>query len=425
MSSKTMLLLTVCSAAFVVSACGNTKVGVGRGNSGSNVTAVSIGLPDRNTLKSQVPDIETKMNAYRLIVKPVGGNCISPTSIDTVDVYSANPKISASLQQGCDYELTLELGNRATSNSSGSGGSEKVSYEGKVAQYLKDKCAACHAAGQSAVSDLTSWSSVKDRTSEIYDRVVVKGDMPKGTPASDSEKAMLAAWKDGGYLEKSGSNGLNSGTGANSLASVYYRNNTTRQITKEEIQGKSSYSAGVKVQLQQAGRDIGLGTSTIQQPDSGGSTPDTKPFQLTGDRNIALVDATGNEVALNDLIKGKTLILDFSSDTCTYCKDVARKLNSDTALQAKFDDKKCTIVTVTYNANDLADWNRRFEGTYAVKHSYGIKNGSGSIMMDKINNAFGTRSRGTPTFMAISSDGVVDESRWSNTLDNKILSACQ
>src|SRR5690606_36085942 len=140
-----------------------------------------------------------------------------------------------------------------------------------------------------------------------------------------------------------------------------------------------------------------------QPPNSGGGipTPEVKPFQLTGARNLSLVDVSGKEVALNDLIKGKTLILDFSSDTCGYCITEAQKLNASPSMQASFDDAKCTIVTVTQNQNDLAAWARRFTGTYAAKHSYGLKSAG---MMDVIRNAFGAPSPGTPTYLVVTAD---------------------
>jgi hypothetical protein len=436
MISKSMLKLTVsCAAVVVVSSCGETtRVGGvgGAGGSTSSVTSVNIGLPDRGSLKSQVTDIETKMNAYRLVVKSTGGGCTDPTDIDSVDVYAANPSISASLQQGCDYEMFLELGNKGSSSSSGSSGSsEKVTYDGKVKTYLDTNCIQCHSASQSNISNLTSWATVKDYTSEIYDRVAVKADMPKGKTPSAADKELMAEWKNGGYLEKAASSSQPSSSSAGSLSAVYYKNNAAEVISKAQIQGQASLKVKIRLQLQQAGRDIGLGTATIQQPSTGGSTPPTtvteptppaRPFTLTGERNLGLVDNTGKSLNLNDLVKGKALIIDFSTTNCGYCIQEAQRLNGDNSLQSKFDGTKCSYVTVTASKSDLSSWMQRFTGTYTATHSYGLASGS---IMNAINNIFGSGSPGTPTFMVINSDGTVSSNQWSNRLDEKILSACQ
>lgn len=434
MIRKSMLKLTLSSVAvLLVVSCGETARvgGVGGAGSSSSVTAVNIGLPDRGALKSQVADIESKMNAYRLVIKSTGGGCTNPTDVDTIDVYAANPSISASLQQGCDYELFLELGNKGSSGStSPSGSPDKVTYEGKIKSYLDANCTSCHSAGQSGISDLTNWASVKNYTSQIYDRVAVKANMPKGAAPSAADKDLISEWKKGGYLEKAEASSTQSSS-AGSLSAVYYKNNSAQVISKSEIQGQAALKVKIKLQLQQAGRDIGLGTATIQQPATGGSTPPTnvtdvtppaKPFTLTGERNLSLVDSSGKTLSLNDLVKGKTLIIDFSTTNCGYCIQEAQRLNGDTALQGKFDDSKCTFVTVTANKNDLSSWMQRFTGTYTATHSYALASGS---IMKVINNVFGSQSPGTPTFMAISADGTVSSSQWSNRLDSKVLSACQ
>lgn len=424
-----MLKLLTCGAAIAtITACGETNRVAGRtggGTGSSDVTAVNISLPNREGLKTQVADIETKMNSYRLVIQSSGGGCINPTKIDKVEAYSQNPVISASLQQGCDYELALELGNKS-STTTPAVGAEKVTYDGKVKTYLDSNCISCHKPG-ATISNLTSWATVESRAQSIYSHVAEVADMPKGKTASADDKALLKAWKDGGFLEKAEA-GQTVGANTGSLASVYYKNTTAHIIKKEDIQGKATYKVNLKLQLQQAGRDIGLGGAN-SQPNPGGSVvtnPNptvTAPFTLTGARDIKLSnDPTGKgaPVSINSLVKGKKLIIDFSTTNCGFCITQATELNSDKAEQAKFDDQKCTYITVTQNAGDLASWTSRFSGTYVAKTSYYLASQVAySALYQQI---FASNSPGTPTFAVITEDGV--SKNHANDLKS-VMAECQ
>ena len=76
-------LLLALNAVSVLSGCGNASLGKGPifgSESGSETTEINIGLPDRSGLKDKVRDVETKMNAFRLVVKAVdaAGHSFSP-----------------------------------------------------------------------------------------------------------------------------------------------------------------------------------------------------------------------------------------------------------------------------------------------------------------------------------------------------------
>ena len=236
MSSKLMLKLLLSGVTVAgLTSCGNSnRIAGGASGGSSDVTAVNITLPDRAVLKAQVADIETKMNAYRLVIKSNGGGCTNPTNIDKVDTFSKNPTLSASLQQGCDYELSLELGSKS-STIVAPDTTEKVTYDSKIKAYLDRACVSCHSSSAQGLSDLTNFASVKTASSSIYDRVVVKGNMPKGTAPSAEDKEMITAWKNAGYLEKAEASQTVPGASTDKLAQVYYKNNTTHIINKAEV----------------------------------------------------------------------------------------------------------------------------------------------------------------------------------------------
>lgn len=428
MLSKSMLKLLTCATAIAtITACGETTRvagGTGGGSSSSDLTAVNISLPNREGLKTQVADIETKMNAYRLVIKSGGGGCVNPTSIDKVEAYSQNPVISASLQQGCDYELALELGNKGSTTTVPT--ADKVTYNGKIKTYLDDNCITCHSAG-AAISNLTSWATVESRAQSIYNRVAEVADMPKGKTSSAADKAMLKSWKEGGFLEKAAA-GQTADIGAGTLAAIYYKNTTAHIIKKADIQGQASYKVSIKLQLQQAGRDIGLGAASEQPNSGGGVVPNPiptvqAPFTLTGQRDIKLSnDPTGQAapVSINSLVKGKKLIIDFSTTNCGFCITQATELNNDKAEQAKFDDQKCTYITITQNAGDLQTWTSRFAGTYVAKTSYYVASQVAYSSLYK--QIFASNSPGTPTFAVITEDGV--SKNHANDLKS-VMAECQ
>lgn len=133
----------------------------------SELTAVNISLPSREGLKADVPEIESLMNGWHLVVRPTGDVCTSPSNLDVIKEYIKDAKLEVKLNQGCDYALKLELGQR----------------------------------------------------------------MADGETDSDQK-----------------------------LAKVFYVNNSDLIIKKSDIQGKAEFQAAVKLQLQDAGRAIGLGS---------------------------------------------------------------------------------------------------------------------------------------------------------------------
>lgn len=94
----------------LLSACGPSLPAAKAGGQGSSVTAISIGLPDRSALKAEVADIEQKMDSYHLAISPLDASCPNATQLNQVNSWNAASTTGASLQQGCDYEVVLALG---------------------------------------------------------------------------------------------------------------------------------------------------------------------------------------------------------------------------------------------------------------------------------------------------------------------------
>jgi hypothetical protein len=250
----------------MLGACGSSPGTSGSApGAGAQLTAVSIDMPERGTLKSMVADIETKMNGYELVIAPVDAACAGATKLDATDSYQA-VKLTASLQQGCDYDLTLSLGNLAASVTTLALTDAAPSYEGKIKAILDHSCATsgCHVAGKS-ISDLSTYAGAKADATQV-NTYVAKGLMPSSGGLPQDQRDAIAAWVAGGVLEKdvapstaTVTTGSSSTTvSVTKLGQVYYRNNTALRIKKEDIAGKAVYSAKVALQLQADGKLIGL-----------------------------------------------------------------------------------------------------------------------------------------------------------------------
>ncbi len=215
----------------------------------SETTSVDMNLPDRGGLNQAVADIEVKMNAYRLVIAPADKNCANATSLDQFDAYVNSAKISASLVQGCDYDLTLTLGHRPTDLDQPA---PVVSYEGKIKSLIEKSCLQCHSAGgdQPLLATFDDLQAVSDL---VADRVK-KGKMPLGSTLSAEDKALVADWQKGEFAEKDVAP-----VDQTKLSETYYKNDQALRVTKEQIQGQASLRVSLPLKLQADGVAIGLG----------------------------------------------------------------------------------------------------------------------------------------------------------------------
>jgi hypothetical protein len=255
---------TAAVAAFVLTACGLTGGAAPVGN-GSSVTAINIGLPDRGALKSQVADIETKMNAYRLVIAPVDATCPDATKLDQIADYASIVVLSASLHQGCDYDVTLALGHQ------GAGGyladATLTTYDDQIKSLLDTSCASCHSVSGKQAPFLTSYALAKAKGERILARSDL-GTMPLAAALSATDQALVRSWAAGGYLEKAPPAGTTNTTGTtatgatasgDAMTAVYYRNDVAARVKKADIAGVKELKLALALQLQAAGRTIGLG----------------------------------------------------------------------------------------------------------------------------------------------------------------------
>ncbi len=233
------------------------------GGSASEVTSVSIGLPDRTVLKDQVADIESKMNTYQLIVTPVDAACLNATEVNQIDAYSASPTLTAALVQGCDYDVTLALGNRggapATTvvppppTAASPAFPTKPSYEGNIKGLIEKNCTGCHKVTPQA-PDLSTYA-LASAFAAWGKGGFLELDAPPpavtadATPASVTPPTTVAAAA------------TTPATVADptKLQATYYKNAQALRIKKEDIAGQAAIRVKLPLQLQPDGAAIGLG----------------------------------------------------------------------------------------------------------------------------------------------------------------------
>lgn len=242
-----MQKLSLIALAVVHTACSQ----VTRGDEpSSETTSVDMNLPDRGGLKPAVPDIEIKMNAFRLVVAPVDATCVNATRVDQLEAYVNSAKISASLVQGCDYDVTLALGHRPTDQDQAA--AKVVSYEGQMKTLIESQCLKCHNAG-GAQPTLASYDDVLAVGDLAVDRVQ-KGKMPIGGTLSAEQKALFLDWQKADFAEKDAAS-----LDSTKLSATYYKNDTALRVTKEQIQGQAALRVSLPLKLQADGVAIGLG----------------------------------------------------------------------------------------------------------------------------------------------------------------------
>lgn len=402
--SEAEMVLLVAITGFLV-ACGSSGGGLllpeGQG-ADSGLTSIDIGLPDRSGLKDQVADIEVKMDGYRLVVAGSGAGC---TNIDQVKPY-ATKAIAASLKQGCDYQLTLSLGNLGSGADAGQGTAAKVSYEKDIKPLVAANCATsgCHN-GTSSLSDHSTFAGLKGVGAAAVGHVKA-GTMPKGKSLTEAEKKLFADWQAGGFLEETSATSTDSSqAAAGSLKATYYKNVTPQVVAKSKIAGQASIKIKLNLSLQPDGEAIGLvaGSSepgTVPNPQTQPEPEETAP-QLPAERNPSLQGVAGSTTLAKEF-KGDYMLVDFSQINCGPCKKAAQDMNSKAQLQAYFTSGKCSHATVVLG-NDLAGWHRFIGGadTFTGKHSFTESSGRGL----QTAQTFLGPNIGTPTFILIDKQG--------------------
>jgi thioredoxin-related protein len=425
---KAQIALVVVGAALA--ACSSTKNGLimpARQGAGAQVTSVNISLPNRTQFKADVSDIESKMNAFNLTITPVDATCANATNINEIQDYASTPTISAQLQQGCDYDVVLALGQKGGSAAQPAQPSTTaVTYEGGVKQILDSMCVNCHTTGKQ-FPDLSSYSAAQKLGNRIQARVAA-GSMPTSGALPEDQKATIKSWVDGGLLEKDApaTQPQSSGSSASSgrLSATYYKNNKALRIAREQIANQSAIQAKLALQLQDDGKAIGLKIGNGAPATGGASTgggdqstaptttqpaqPQAQAASIPSDKDFDLVDGSGKTEKLSTAFKGKYMLLDFSQSGCGYCIQRAGEMDQDSQLQKALDGSKCSHATFV-PADDLNSWYDAIGGkdTFTGKHSYQLSTGR----MGKIVESFGVNFAGTPTFILIDSNGksVADE----------------
>lgn len=89
-------------------------IGVGSAGRGAGLTSIDMNMPRASDLQGRNQEIDGLIQrrafGYRLQVVPVENNCLGATRIDQVGGFESTTRLASSIRQGCDYNVTLELG---------------------------------------------------------------------------------------------------------------------------------------------------------------------------------------------------------------------------------------------------------------------------------------------------------------------------
>lgn len=438
MSVVFLPLLANCSAVSV------PAPGEKRANTGSQVTSVTLGLPDLTPMKARVSNVDTLLKSFRFTINPEDPSCAKGTKLDQTGDYGTSRSFNASLQQGCSYLVTLEIGSLQAQiistppTSPNPNPTTPVSYEGRVKEIIERGCTKCHSSIGGQFPTMTSYSlvlSIKDR---VLLRAVTKADMPpaaSGITLREADLEALKAWVAAGAPEKDTSPGTSGGNptspppstiGANPLTLVaYFRNTSPFRIDQSEIAGKASYKPPrpLVLDLTEEGRKAGL--SALGQPNTGGSqtqpppspsvspapplppqpTPTPEPIStsanLSPEQDFSLVGSGASEKFSSAFGGAKYMMIDLSQAGCGGCVQMAEEMNQNSQLKKMFDGTICGHVTIVPRGQ-LSQWVRQIGGSssFSGKHSY-----ESSIRQDLVADAFGLPFNATPTTILIDRNG--------------------
>jgi hypothetical protein len=132
-----------------------------------------------------------------------------------------------------------------------------VTYENSVKSVLDQGCATSNCHDGKIPPALNGWDVVKVSAQRILVRAAKDKTMPPGVPLKDADLEILKSWEKDGFKEKV--EGTTEADVDGPLESIYYQNNEPLTIKRTDIEGKAEFKAALKLNLQDAGRAIGLG----------------------------------------------------------------------------------------------------------------------------------------------------------------------
>lgn len=92
-----------------------------------------------------------------------------------------------------DNHLSLDRSKASSNGNNAAGTDGAVTFLRDIQPIFKKSCSACHNEG-SAVPNWNNYAVSFAKKDRLFDRVVVKKDMPLGMPMSDDERALVATW---------------------------------------------------------------------------------------------------------------------------------------------------------------------------------------------------------------------------------------
>jgi len=202
--------------------------------------------------------------------------------------------------------------------------------------------------------------------------------------------------------------------GGDSLSTVYYETTGPVDITRRQLE-EGRVAVSLRLAITEAGRQAGL----PERPGAGNSQDSTPPNQdsieqqnQVGERfDLMVTNSEGQQVNLNQQIRGELIMVDFASDTCGPCFNFARQLSGDQELQRLLSSGKCNKIT--YVRGSMATWRSRV-GDSGLSSTFIPSSSTG--WQSALTQLIGTARIGTPHVAIFRRDGTLVERGSQNLL---------
>ncbi len=163
----------------------------------ASLTSIDINMPRATDLQARHQEIDALIRGqafgYHLQVTPIDLACPGATQINQVGIFEATTRLASTIRQGCDYNVTLELG----SLGNGGRGLDRIFFRNEPALRVNKGDIAGRASLQAAIS-------LKDLASNQSLDVIPNGN-PSDPGSSQPNVPAFPPEKDAEVIDASGS----------------------------------------------------------------------------------------------------------------------------------------------------------------------------------------------------------------------------
>ncbi len=209
-------------------------------------------LPDRATLRQQIPNIDEMITGYYYKIQGEGNNCPRSEVHEKSGVYDDGMLLKLTVQSSCNYLITVQIGEYSEPSGPAALKATTINFTDHIKPLLSEHCASCH-------PSYTVYSEAKAAGRAIV-MSAENETMPPSRPLEDMSIAMLLSWADHNYpeidLKAEAPSSL-------ALKRILYRNNNNDYLQSYELFGRSSYELRRSLWLQPEGQAAGLSTNQL------------------------------------------------------------------------------------------------------------------------------------------------------------------